>query len=129
MVVFAMSCAEIDRRGRPVAALASQSGKDFREGPVAMLHGQQAERKDRCALAAVKLKTAVRPVGEAVGEAERRRVHGRRLPIEHKANENEKRESPRARSFQVAARIFSTSSTAFAAQPAAPGGTSGRNLS
>ena len=127
MVVFAMPRAEIDRRGRPVAALAPQPGKDFREGPVAMLHGQQAERKDRCALAAVKLKTAVRPVGEAVGEAERRRVHGRRLPTEHKANKNEKRESPRA--GQVASRILSTSSTAFAAQPAFPGGTSGRNFS
>jgi hypothetical protein len=127
--VFAMPRAEIDRRGWPVALSAPQSGKDVREGPVATLHRQQAERKDGRALAAMKFKTAVRPVGQAVGETERRRVHGRRLSIEHKTNKKEERESPRARSTQVAARILSTSSTAFAAQPAFPGGTSGRNLS
>jgi hypothetical protein len=77
----------------------------------------------------VKLKAAIRPVGEAVGEAERRRVHGRRLPEEHKANKIDERELPRARSTKVAARILSTSSTAFAARPAASSGTSGRNLS
>ena len=100
MVVFAMPRAEIDRRGRSVAPLAPKSGEDFCKGPVAALRGQQAQRKDCCALAAVKLKAAIRPVGQSVGEAERRRVHGRRLSIEHKANKNEKGETARARSVR-----------------------------
>jgi hypothetical protein len=43
----------------------------------------------------VKLKAAIRPVGQVVGKAEGRRVHSRRLFVEHKAN-NEK-ESARCR--------------------------------
>ena len=62
-------------------------------------------------------------------KVERRRVHDRRLPPEQKANNNEASKPPRSESLQVAARILSISSTAFAAQPSFPAGTSGRNLS
>jgi antitoxin (DNA-binding transcriptional repressor) of toxin-antitoxin stability system len=100
--MFAMAGAEIDRRGRPVAALAPQPGEDFREAPVAALRGQQSQRKDRRSLAAVKLKAAIRPVGQVVGEADRRRVHDRSLSAEHRANKKEEsarccRSSPECR--------------------------------
>ena len=127
--MLAVPRAEIDRRGRPLAVLAPQTGKDFRKSPVAAIHRQQAQRKDRRTLAAVKLQAAVRPVGQAMRKAERRRVHDRRLSSEHKANNNEESQPPRSESLQVAARILSISSTAFAAQPSFPAGTSGRNLS
>ena len=65
--MFAMSGAEIDRRGRAVAAPAPQPGEDVREAPVAALCGQQAQRKDYRSLAAVKLKATIRPVGQVVG--------------------------------------------------------------
>ena len=127
--MLAVPRAEIDRRGRSLAVLAPQTGKDFRKSPVAAIHRQQVQRKDRRTLAAVKLQAAVRPVGQAMRKTERRRVHDRRLPSEHKANNNKGSKPPRSESPQVAARILSISSTAFAAQPSFPAGTSGRNLS
>ncbi len=83
ILMFAMPGAEIDRRGRTVAALAPQLGEDFREAPVAALRGQQAQRKDRRARASSRRRSGQ---SEVVGEAERRRVHDRRLSPAHKAN-------------------------------------------
>ena len=86
VIVFTVPGAEIDRRRRLSAFLTSQARQKFPKAHIAALLDQQAHRQDRCPPAAVQFQPALRPVGQTMREAEGRRMHGRRISNEQKAN-------------------------------------------
>jgi hypothetical protein len=86
LAVLTVSGAEIDRRRWEVALLAPQAGKDLCKRPVAILARQQAQRVNGHSPAAAQFQATGGPVGQAMSKAKRRRVHRRRLSIEHTAN-------------------------------------------
>lgn len=89
--MLAVLFAEIDRRGRALAAFAPQAGKDFGKCQVAAVLRQQAHRVDRYPLSAAQFQAAGGPVGQAMRETERWRVHGRTLLKEQIKNKVSRR--------------------------------------
>jgi hypothetical protein len=86
MMVFAVSSAQIDRRRWAPTLRAAQTGNDRGERLVTAILREKPHGKDSDATTAIQLKAAVRPLGKTLCQAERRRVHGRTLSEEHKAN-------------------------------------------
>jgi hypothetical protein len=86
VIVFTMPGAEINRRRRTFAFFTSQTGQKFPKTHITALLDQQTHGQDCRAPAAMQLQLALRPIGQAMRQAEGRRVHGRRLRREQKVN-------------------------------------------
>ena len=76
---LAVTGTQIHRRRRPAAFPAPQPPQEFSEGQVAVLLREQTNGHDRHAPATPQFECARWPVGQAMGEPERWRVHGRTL--------------------------------------------------